>query len=259
MSAQGTASTESPQWAFLHFGLIVTGDTEWEHLPKLFRSLMTTRVCHFEVIRKIEQRSPITSRKRRPPVVGTDQTIERKDELEIGLPARGYVSQSGHHFVILIDDLEYNRKNQAQEIFDRYRTALDTVLETLEHRASVHFLVNMLEAYYFADAQAINAVLGTALPDYEDDVETIRNPKSDLRAEYQGFREIDDGGRILDRIDIERVLSRPDACASLRTLFAWCVKVLETYSDHDCADFYDKYRLHDGKLSEITGTQLDNF
>ena len=117
----------------------------------------------------------------------------------------------------------------------------------------------MLEAYYFADARAINAVLETALPDYEGDVETIRNPKSDLRAEYQGFREIDDGGRILDQIDIERVLSRPDACASLRTLFAWCVKVLETYSDHNCADFYDKYKLREGKLSEITGTQLDNF
>ena len=129
----------------------------------------------------------------------------------------------------------------------------------MKHRASVHFLVYMLEAYYFADAQAINAVLETSLLDYEGDVETIRNPKSDLRAEYQDFREIDDGGRILDQIDIERVLSCPNACASLRTLFAWCVKVLETYSNHDCADFYDKYRLHDGKLSEITRTQLDNF
>ena len=73
------------------------------------------------------------------------------------------------------------------------------------------------------------------------------------------FREIDDGGRILNQIDMEHVLSRPDACASLRTLFAWCVKVLETYSDHDCVDFYDKYKLHDGKLCEITGMQLDNF
>ena len=168
------------------------------------------------------------------------------------------MNQSGYHFVILIDDLEYRRRDQALLVFDRYRTALDIALKTLKHRASVHLLVNMLEAYYFADAQAINAVLETSLPDYEGDVETIRNPKSDLRAEYQGFREIEHGGRILDQIDIEHVLSRPDACASLRALFAWCVKVLETYSNHDCADFYDKYRLHDGKLSEITQTQLDN-
>ena len=257
MSAQDTTSIKYPQCTYFHFGLIVTGETERGHLPKLFKSLMATGICHFEVIRKIEQRSSITSRRRRREVVGTDQLIERKDELEIGLPARGYVNRSGCHFVLLIDDLEYDRRDQAQQIFDRYRLALDTVLDTLKHRASVHFLVNMLEAYYFADAQAINAVLGTSLSDYEDDVETIRNPKSDLRAEYQGFREIEDGGRILDQIDIERVLSRPDACASLRTLFAWCVKVLEKCSDYDCGGFYDKYRLHDGKLSEITGTQLD--
>ena len=259
MSARDAASTESPRCAYFRFGLLVTGETEQEHLPKLFKSLMATGICHFEVIRKIEQRSPITSRRRRPPVVGTDRMIERKDELEIGLPARGYVNRSRCHFVLLIDDLEHERSDQAQQIFDRYRTALDTVLDTLKHRASVHFLVNMLEAYYFADIQAINAVLGTSLPDRDDDVETIRNPKSDLRELYPSFGEINDGGWILGRIDIERVLSHPDTCASLRTLFAWCVKALAKYSNYDCTDLDDKYRLHDGILSEITRTQLDNF
>ena len=259
MSARDTASTESPRCAYFRFGLIVTGDTEWEHLPKLFKSLMATGICHFEVIRKIEQRSPITSRRRRPPVVGTDQMIERKDELEIGLPARGYVNRSGCHFVLLIDDLEYDRRNQAQQVFDRYQLALDTVLNTLKHRASVHFLVNMLEAYYFADVQTTNAVLGISLSDRGDDVETIRNPKSNLKEQYPRFREIDDGGRILGQIDIEHVLSRPNTCASLRTLFAWCIRVLAKYSDFDPASFDDKYRLHDGKLCEITRTQLDNF
>ncbi len=258
MSAQDTASNQFPQWAFLHFGLIVTGDTEWEHLPELFKSLMATGICHFEVIRKIEQRSPRTSRRRRPPVVGVNQAIETKDELEIGLPALGYVRRSGCHFVLLIDDLEYGRRSQAQQIFDRYRMALDTVLATLKHRASVHFLVYMLEAYYFANAQATNAALGTSLLDYEGDVETIRNPKSDLRQMHPSFREIDDGREILDRIDIEHVLSRPDACASLRTLFAWCVEVLAQHPNFHRTDFEDKFRLHDGKLSEITGTQLDN-
>ena len=155
--------------------------------------------------------------------------------------------------------MEYDRRDQAQQVFDRYRLALDTVLNTLKHRASVHFLVNMLEAYYFADARAINAVLGTALSDYEEDVETIRNPKSDLRQMRPSFREIDDGGEILNQIDIEHILSRPDTCASLRTLFAWCVEILAQHPNFDRADFYDKYRLRDGKLSEITGTQLDNF
>ena len=259
MSARDTVSTESPRCAYFHFGVIVTGDTEREHLPKLFRSLMASKICHFEVIRKIDQRSPKTSTGQNRTVVGTDQMIERKDELEIGLPARGYVNRSRCHFVLLIDDLEYSRRDQALEVFNLYRTVLDTILNDLKHQASVHFLVNMLEAYYFADAQAINVVLETSLSDYEGDVETIRNPKSDLRQVHPSFGEIDDGGRILDQIDIEHVLSRPDACASLRTLFAWCVKVLEKYSDNDCADFYDKYKLRDGELSEITGTQLDNF
>ena len=258
MSARDTAS-ESPQWAYFRFGLIVTGDTEREHLPKLFKSLMATRICHFEVIRKIDQRSPKTSSAQSPTMVGVNRAIETKDELEIGLPALGYVRRSGYHFVLLIDDLEHSRRNQALEVFNLYRTVLDTVLATLKHRASVHFLVYMLEAYYFADAQATNTVLKTSLLDHGNDVETIRNPKSDLRQMDPSFSEIDDGGRILDQIDIEHVLSRPDACASLRTLFAWCVKVLETYSDHDCADSYDKYRLHDGELSEITGMQLGNF
>ena len=259
MSPQDTASTGPPQWAYFRFGLIVTGETEQEHLPKLFKSLMATGICHFEVIRKTEQRSPRTSRSQGPEVVGTNQMIETKDELEIGLPALGYVNLSGYHFVLLIDDLEHGRRNQALEVFNLYRTVLDTVLNTLKHRASVHFLVNMLEAYYFADARVINAVLGTTLSDSGSDVETIRNPKSKLRQIHQSFKVIDDGGEILNQIDIEHILSRPDACASLRTLFAWCVKVLEKYSNYDCTDFYDKYNLHDGKLSEITGTQLDNF
>ena len=258
MSVQDIASTGPPQWAYFRFGLIVTGETERKHLPKLFKSLMATRVCHFEVIRKIGQRSPKTSSGQNHTVVGTNQMIERKDELEIGLPARGYVNLSGYHFVLLIDDLEHGRRNQALEVFNLYRTVLDTVLNTLKHRASVHFLVNMLEAYYLADAEATNDALGTSLLNHAGDVETIRNPKSDLRQMYPSFDVIDDGGRILDQIDIERVLSHPDTCASLRTLFAWCVKVLETYSNHDCADFYDKYNLHNGILSVVTGTQLDN-
>jgi len=257
MTEQGPRSAEHPQCAYFHFGLIVTGETEEEHLPKLFKSLMGTGNCTFEVIRRVGQLGAITSEERLK-ALGNRKDIPSQ-EAKIGLAARRYLRIDDCHFVLLIDDLEYDRRDRAQQVFARYRTALDTVLDTLKHRASVHFLVYMLEAYYFADAQAINAVLETSLSNYKGDVEEIHNPKEDLKRLPSGFREINDGGRILDQIDIEQVLSRPDACASLRTLFAWCVKVLETYSDHDCADFYDKYRLHDGKLSEITQTQLDNF
>ena len=255
MTEQEAQPAESPQWTFLHFGLIVTGKTERQHLQKLFKSLEQSGTCNFRVIRRVDQLGAITSEKRLEGL-GNGKKLLSADE-KIGSVARRNLATGTYDFVLLIDDLEYKRRNQAQQIFDRYRLALDTVLDTLKHRASVHFLVNMLEAYYFADAQAIKVVLGTRLSDYEGDVEEITHPKNKLEKLCSNFDTIKHGGAILNKINIEHILSRPDACASLRTLFAWCVKVLEKCSDYDCGGFYDKYRLHDGKLSEITGTQLD--
>ena len=51
-------------------------------------------------------------------------------------------------------------------VTDRYRRVLDTILSSSQsRRASVHFLVNMLEAYFFAHSDAVNSVLGTNLDD----------------------------------------------------------------------------------------------
>ena len=90
------------------------------------------------------------------------------------------------HFVLLIDDLEYEpQRSGATRSLTAINYALNTLLNTLKHRASVHFLVNMLEAYYFADAQCDQRCLGNLLARLsQDDVETIRNPKSDLRIEH---------------------------------------------------------------------------
>ena len=176
---------EYPQCTYFHFGLIVTGETEQQHLPKLFKSLMETGICNFRVIRRVGQLGAITSASRLEGL-GNGKKILSEDE-KIGLAARKYLMTDVCHFVLLIDDLEYDRRDQAQQIFDRYRLALDTVLNTLKHRASVHFMVNMLEAYYFANVTAINTVLGTSLSDCGDDVETIRNPKSDLRQMHPKF------------------------------------------------------------------------
>ena len=257
MTERDPQSGAHPQCAYFHFGLIVTGQTEEHHLPKLFKSLMATGICTFKVIRRVGQLDAITSEERLK-ALGNRKDIPSK-EAKIGLVARRYLMTDVCHFVLLIDDLEYDRKDQAQQVFDRYRRALDRILNDLKHRASVHFLVNMLEAYYFADAEAINAILKTCWSDYEGDVEEIPDPKEDLKGLPSGFREIDDGGRILDQIDIEHVLSHPDTCASLRILFAWCVKVLAEYSNYDCADLDDKYKLHNGILNIITGPQLGNF
>src|SRR2546428_9048826 len=83
-------------------GLIVTGEGERDFLPDLFRSLMQRAACSFRVLRRIGQRSPITSSVRRLAMVGSGQTIPTNDEQEIGLPARRFLRNKPCHFVILI-------------------------------------------------------------------------------------------------------------------------------------------------------------
>jgi len=235
-------------WHFVRFGLIVTGRGEREFLPRMFRSLMAGGSCVFEVVRRIEQRSPITSPRRRLKMVGTGKTIPDRDAEQIGLPARRYLSQPDR-FVVLVDDLEHGRRTQARDVFRRYRQALDTMLHAERRRASVHFFVNMLEAYYFANAETVNAVLGTELTDYGGDVETIPHPKNDLKSISTGFDEIEHGKEIMGKLDMEHVLSRPDTCASLRALFAWCVAAMGQ-------QVTERYELDRGAYSVVTGPQI---
>jgi hypothetical protein len=122
--------------------------------------------------------------------------------------------------------------------------------EGLSHRASVHFLVNMLEAYYFAHADAVNAVLGTQLADFAGDVETIRHPKNELKRHHPGFDEIDHGRAILERLDVPHILSNPETCRSLRTLFGWCSRAIGREST-------DVYQLASGSYFEVTRPQID--
>ena len=239
----------SPRQPFVRFGLLVTGKSEATFLPKFFRSVSETGRCSFKVIRRIGQRSPITSPRRKLRMVGTGKVIPDRDAIDIGLPARKYLS-SETRFVVLIDDLEANRAGEIREVFDRYRTAMDTVLSPENRRrASVHFFVNMLEAYYFADSQAVNRVLGTEIEDHPGDVETIRNPKRELKKLHPGFHEIEDGRRIVSSLRMRHVLSRKDTCASLRTMFAWICKAAEE-------PVTDTYRLRDGRYSEVTRDQI---
>lgn len=245
---------------FFHFGLIVTGKGEEKHLPKLFKSLENAGICHFEVLKKVGQRSHITSEKRKLKMVGEGKIIPDKDTYDIGFPARGYLKDKTSNGVILIDDMEHERRSDAKEIFSRYRAVFDKILlGEQKRRASVHFLRNMLEAYYFADADAVNKSLNleTPLSDYPGDVEEIRHPKGDMKQLCTSFDEVSDGGKILDRIDVPHILSRRDTCACLRTLFKWCSDILTKYMDEDVINtsFLDKYRLNNGKLCEITEGQ----
>ena len=231
---------------FHRVDLIVTGETEEQCLPDLFRQLTSQGTCWFTLIRRIGQRSPIESPKRKLKMIGTGKLIPTRDEEQIGAPARRFLRDGGD-YVLLVDDLEADRAPEARAVFDRYRLALDTMLpESLRAYAAVHFLVNMLEAYYFADASALNRVLGTELEDFAGDVETIRHPKNDLKVLYPGFDEKEHGAQIVRQLDVVHVLRREDACASLRTMFTWAGEAVGV------TDW-----LHEGRLLDTTKGQIE--
>jgi len=144
--------------------------------------------------------------------------------------------------------LEYEWKEQAFDVFQLYRDIFDVILKAKKNRAVVHFLVYMLEAYYFADANAINSVLSTDLKEYEADLETIRHFKGELKRLFKGFDEIQHGGQIRSLLDVEHVLSNKETCASLRTLYQWCWEKMGQVPTN-------KYQLLNGKLSEVTRSQ----
>jgi hypothetical protein len=216
-------------------GLLVTGRGEQEFLPDFLRGIAAPGPegsrCVLSVIRKIEQLNPIApGSKKDLKMAGSGKRLPSRDE-EIGLAARGFLLANQDGFVLLVDDLEYDRKQVAHQVFERYRQALDGVLTNLGWRASVHFLVSMLEAYYFADPVAVNAVLGLDLPDRDEDVETIRHPKNELKRLFPGFDEVRQGKLIARQISLDRVLNHPQRCGSLRSLVSWCTRALGRAAD----------------------------
>jgi hypothetical protein len=269
----------------VHFGLIITGKGERQFLSTFLASLGRTGAARFEVIAQIGQRAPITSPSRRLKIVGRGMIITKKDQDEIGKPARNFMKLSPEHCVILIDDLEQASLRHVAEKFQRYRSAIDTMISKepeLKQRVAVHFLANMLEAYYFADAQAIQQYFNfpTELDDFEGDVETIGHPKGEIDAlckQYlgRGFHEIDDGWAIIRQLNLEHVLSNPETCTWLRALFAWCIeKIIRLHYGLDLSqenidilreieeDFYQLihvFHLEDGQYADIPKTQLEYF
>lgn len=249
------ARTDCPH---IQFGLIVTGKTEADHLPTLFRSLSAVGGCSFKVIKHTGQRNPITSPKRLKKLEIAGKVVPTKYE-ELCLFAKRYLQENACRFVLLLDDLEFDRREQEQSVFNDYRRGLDKILTpAYSYRAAVHFLVYMVEAYYFADAQAINAALslGAPIKDEIGDVEEIKNPKARLKQLHSGFDERADGGKILEKLDLEKVLARPETCASLRTLLAWCIAALACYADYSNLTL-PEYCLDEGCLNKVTAGQID--
>lgn len=249
----------------LTFKLFVTGHSEQDALHLMFKSLSFNGPFNFIKGQRIVYlpKSPKTKQKRTTnesksqKVTQTSQILAPNDEF-IALRVRGELQAAQNILVIIIDDLEYDRKDKATELFSSYRNAIETVVPDIQmrRRVSIHFLVMMLEAYYFADVQAINKALGTNIPrDYAGDVESIRNPYSEIKQIFRNFDKREDGAKIIPRLNIEHILSNPKTCASLRTLFAWCVEaILDFYPEFQ--NEFPNYHLEDGIQYAVTNGQL---
>jgi hypothetical protein len=261
MNKTAPAGTTTAPCVHCKFWLIVTGAGEREFLPKMFRSLMERAGCSFHVLTKIGQRLPLGDAKRQK-MVGRGQVLPTSDEDLISIPARIKLRDKPCHFVILVDDVEHDRRDRLDQIFDRYRTALHTLLTPIERsRAAVHFFANMLEAYFFADGDALNEALGKPVvtADSPVDVETIRHPKNDLKSLAKNlslaFDERGHGDLIISKLRMDHILSNPETCAFLRSLFAWCVRQISV----NCPVFDDeltsRYQIPTGIQAEMTKGQ----
>ena len=125
---------------YFKFILFVTGQGEKAHLSKMFDALEKSGICSFTVKEFVGQRRPIRSPKRRAEMVRVGKKIPDRDFLQIGAPAKRYIQKDICNRVILIDDLEESGREQANEIFQRYRNAFDSALGAKKRHASVHFL-----------------------------------------------------------------------------------------------------------------------
>jgi len=158
--------------------------------------------------------------------------IPSRAENEISIPVRLLLRDHPDRFLVLIDDLEHDRRDDVEAIFGHYRESLDLLLDAEEKsRAAVHFLVNMLEAYFFADPAAVERALGLHLGSPDGDVEEIRHPKKLLKRHFPAYRERDHGGRVLEHLDLHRVLADPAFCSWLRSCVAWLVRAFRQQLD----------------------------
>lgn len=250
-------------YRFHHIGLLVTGDAEADCLPTLLGGALAVATggrCTVRTIAKVQQlRARHSGARERPRVVGTTKALPTRDD-EIAFKARRYITAHPDGFVVLVDDEEHRAHERldgrpANELdYARYRDAFDRVLGDRSARVAVHVLRSMLEAYYFTAPDTVAAVLGVPCPSGPLDVETIRHPKGDLKAACRAigrkFHEKDDGAAIIAQLDLEAILAAPHACASLRSLVAWCVKAVLGGTPTDVIGW------RGGCIDRVTGPQL---
>lgn len=162
--------------------------------------------------------------------------------------------------LLVIDDLEHDDRAHATPGLQYWRNLLQGFAAQRDVSVGVHFLVNMLEAYFFAQASKINEhyrernQIELSLRDHLGDVENLPSPKGTLKDHIAvhrgcGYSETDDGVQISRRVDLKVVLQDPMKCRSLRTLVAWI---------HEQAGQPrgDDYQLANGQYWDVTVDQL---
>lgn len=253
-------------WRFVKIGLVVTGEGERDFISAFLRPIAATGKCHFPIILQTGQRHALTETKERA-YNATGKIIPDRDAA-IGAKIRHWLASDESHYAIWLDDLESASRPDAARKFERMRKAVDTMLsksELLKPRFAVHFLVNMLEAYYFAHTSVVNAVnfqrdevetpVYLQLQDHAGDCENLVHPKNELKRLVANigrgfsFDETLDGTVIVHRLDLDRILGSPATCRSLRTLVAWC---WETIGEPRA----ERFRLTDGVYWNATAGQL---
>ena len=120
----------------------------------------------------------------------------------------------------------------------------------------MHFLVNMLEAYFFADPHALKRALGLEIAAHDGEVEDIPNPKSLLKKHFPDYRERQHGGQVLEQIDLHAVLADPESCAWLRSCVRWVVQALRAGLDGSQHSLLQETKtachLEDGRCVPLT-------
>ncbi len=184
-------------WPFFRFALIVTGKGERAGIDRFLRAIHADGQSTCTVTDRVPQLIPVGEKKRAArelKMVGKGGRLEGRDE-QIGLIVRSLCFR-GFDYVILIDDLEKSGRNDVEKRVERYVTAgRGLIADDRPWRFSVHFLVNMMESYFFADTNPASEVLGAPVsaPAEFPDVEDIPHAKSLLR-ELSGnkYREASD-------------------------------------------------------------------
>ena len=238
----------------------VTGHAEVECVPAIIRKCMrlSSAVVKIGTVSRVRQRPRLRIRAK-----GSQkcQVLPEHEKLAREIPK---LVRDERSYFLWIDDLENEEdRKQPQPHFDYYARLLDDAVHApMRERCSIHFLVNMLEAYFLADTSAVNTVLqpflerpDTSLKRHQGDCENIKNPKGTLVSHVKHcnptkrYIETTHGPGIARQLDIEQILSNPNHCRALRTLVAWCWEAIGEART-------DQFQLLAGVYWDVTAHQL---